>query len=481
MSEASGSQPAQPRAHGTAVRGGGSVPQAPLDQGRFGRMFRRVPVASFEDAVLIGLAEQMAEVANSELDASGDNARIPAGYTYFGQFIDHDVTFDPASSLQRANDPDALVNFRTPRFDLDSLYGGGPADEPFLYDQNDPHGCKLLVGVVSGTSEADLPRNSQGRALLGDPRNDENTLVGQLHLAFVHLHNRLVDGLAERDGLTGSELLTRVQQQTRWHYQWVVVHDFLKKTIGDDLHARLLDAGEDGVPQFRLPNYRVKNNAYIPVEFSVAGFRFGHSQVRGRYRINQTVPELPIFSPNPTAGPLDAFHGNRPLPASWTVNWPLLLDGGDGGEMQLSRRLNHRLAAGLFTLPGEAESMRSLALRNLRRGQALALPAGQDVARAVRAQPLSDVQLEPWTGGPAPLWFYVLREADVLGDGAHLGPVGGHIVGETLLGLLRADPLSWVNVQPDWQPTLPARNGDSRSFDLFDLLAFARPETTTRS
>lgn len=481
MSEAVGSQPAHPRAHGTAVRGGRSVPQAPLDQGRFGRMFRRVPVASFDDAALAALAQAMAEAVGSENAASGDNARIPAGYTYLGQFIDHDVTFDPASSLQRANDPDALVNFRTPRFDLDSLYGGGPADEPFLYDQNDPHGCKLLVGAVPGSAEPDLPRNSQGRALLGDPRNDENTLVSQLHLAFVHLHNRLVDVLAERDGLTGSDLLTRVQQQTRWHYQWVVVHDYLKKILGDALHAQLLDAGDDGVPQFRLPNYRVKNNAYIPVEFSVAGFRFGHTQVRGRYRINQTVPELPIFSPNPNAGPLDAFHGNRPLPGRWTVRWPLLLDSGDGGPVQLSRRLDHRLAAGLFTLPGETGIMRSLALRNLQRGQALALPAGQDVARAVRAQPLTDEQLKPWTGGPAPLWFYLLREADALNDGQHLGPVGGRIVGETLLGLLRADPLSWVNVQPDWQPTLPTRAADPRSFDLFDLLAFARPDAATRA
>ena len=146
---------------------------------------------------------------DGELD---DNEAIPAGYTYFGQFVDHDITFDPVSSLQRINDPDALENFRTPRFDLDSVYGSGPGDEPFQYDRDSIDGVKLLVGkgrdVNTGetTSEDDLPRNAQGIALIGDPRNDENIIVSQLQLAFIKLHNKFVDQISGSTGLTGGEL-----------------------------------------------------------------------------------------------------------------------------------------------------------------------------------------------------------------------------------------------------------------------------------
>lgn len=165
-----------------------------------------------------------------------DNPEIPAGYTYLGQFIDHDITFDPSSSLQRMNDPEGLVNFRTPRFDLDSLYGSGPDDEPFQYDEASG-GTKFLIGkgrhtdTEQPTADDDLPRNEQGRALIGDPRNDENTIVSQLHLTFSKLHNRLVDQVGTEHELTGDELFKKAQRLTRWHYQWVVVHDFLARIV----------------------------------------------------------------------------------------------------------------------------------------------------------------------------------------------------------------------------------------------------------
>src|SRR3954447_18385835 len=111
---------------------------------------------------------------------SADNPRIPAGYTYFGQFVDHDITFDPLSELSKFNDPDALTSFRTPRFDLDSLYGAGPSGSPFLYEfkQADRRGVRLLEGRNSGDTfeRRDLQRNAQGRAIIPDPRNDENII-----------------------------------------------------------------------------------------------------------------------------------------------------------------------------------------------------------------------------------------------------------------------------------------------------------------
>src|SRR3712207_2724918 len=209
-------------------RGRATVPQGSLFEGRFGRMFRRLPVFDVEKNDLRDLAESMTQTGFV------DNPNIPAGFTYLGQFVDHDITFDPNSSLQRMNDPEALVNFRTPRFDLDSLYGRGPVETPYLYDQADPDGVKLLVGRVINDegqreeNQLDLPRNDfrdpvgpQQRALIGDPRNDENTFVSQLHLLFIKFHNRVVDMVREeRPRLKGDNLFKEVQRIVRWHYQW---------------------------------------------------------------------------------------------------------------------------------------------------------------------------------------------------------------------------------------------------------------------
>src|SRR5712692_2426354 len=111
--------------------------------------------------------------------------------TEVGESGGHDLTFDPVSKLQRDNDPDALEDFRTPRFDLDNVYGRGPDESPFLYDANSE---KFVIGK-NGVGEEDLPRSPNVRALIGDPRNDENLIVSQLHLAFLKYHNAVVDAL----------------------------------------------------------------------------------------------------------------------------------------------------------------------------------------------------------------------------------------------------------------------------------------------
>ena len=453
-----------------------AVPTSPLFEGRFGRMFRTVPVFNRDEAFLVDLAAGM-----QESGAGADNPSIPAGYTYLGQFVDHDITFDPLSSLERTNDPAHLVNFRTPRFDLDSLYGSGPADDPFMYDQTSPNGFKLLVGKVHDDdgkviNEDDLPRNAQDRALIGDPRNDENVFVGQLHLAFVKLHNVVIDEVAS-EGLAGEDLFKETQKRVRWHYQWVVAHDYLKRIIGPTLHAKLLKgtgttAGETVDLQF----YKPKNNAFMPLEFSAAAFRFGHSQVRGGYKINNTVPGLPTFLPDATVDRRADFRGFRGLPPEWTISWPFFFEFKGEGDPQLTRAIDTKLAGPLFGLPGETTpTLKSLALRNLLRGLKLQLPAGQDVAQRIGEIPLTAQQLG--FQGPAPLWFYILREAEVLNGGQHLGPVGGTIVGETLLGLLKEDRLSYLNVKPSWIPTL---GGGGTDFDLPALLSVAVPNQVTR-
>ena len=501
------------RHHGVKTRGLSegmtAVPQAPLLEGRFGRMFREQPVFDVDDETLHALAESMSK------QRSDDNPKIPAGFTYLGQFVDHDITFDPNSSLQRANDPEGLVNFRNPRFDLDSLYGRGRDDSPYLYDQKSPHDVKLLVGRVIGNQgerlegQHDLPRNEQERALIGDPRNDENTFVSQLHLLFIKFHNRVVAKVMdERPELEDDDLFKEAQRTVRWHYQWVVICDFLKLTIPEGMLDRLLVRDEDGHREVRLRFYRPKPRPFMPVEFSVAAYRFGHSQVRGGYKINRTVPKLPTFLPADELAQSDDprradFRGFRALPPQWTISWPFFfeLDGGQEVDRQTlpqqSINIDTNIAGPLATaLPDTDHSNPddfSLPRRNLIRGKRLGLPSGQWVAKrmgvpkdrilagphlfpeqsAVRDFLVERIGAEKVDklGANTPLWYYVLKEAEVQQNSERLGQVGGRIVAEVLLGLLDADPLSFLSVQPNWKPEL-AEDGE---FFMVDLIRFADP------
>ena len=454
------------KGHGKNVpRGLKGVTRSSLNEGRFGRLFRRLPPApELPDKQLRDLAESMREPKGG--GGKLDNPKIPSGYTYFGQFVDHDLTFDPVSSLQRRNDPDALVDFRSPRFDLDSVYGSGPADEPFLYQQ--PERLRLVIDPKNKNREPDLQRNAQGVALIGDPRNDENIIVGQLQLVFLRFHNKVAAKVAADKSVPESERFERAQRLVRWHYQWVVLEDFLPRIVGPDPLKRRVKR-EKGEVKITPRWFKPRNNPFMPVEFAVAAYRFGHSMVRPVYDLNGVVRGVPIFIPGEKVGELEDLRGFRPLPGSWTVDWSFFLDGAPGKakKPQLSRRIDARLARGLFDLPGFPQKESSLAFRNLKRGEALGLPSGQDVARLVGAKPLSGKKLG--APEPTPLWFYVLKESG-LGGGRHLGPVGGEIVADVLLGLLKEDKHSFVNQNPGFKPSLGAKAG---KFTLTDLVRFA--------
>ncbi|MEJ3749595.1 heme peroxidase family protein [Actinomycetes bacterium KLBMP 9797] len=470
--------PAAPeRSHGYLVRGLGHLPTSRLAEGRFGRMFRRVPPFVPTDERIAKIAETMAEATPP--DPEGDNPAIPAGFTYLGQFIDHDLTFDPVSSLSRQNDPDALVNFRTPRFDLDSLYGSGPADQPYLYE--DPRAGRLLVEEHDGVR--DLPRNRRGTALIGDPRNDENVIVSQLHLTMLLFHNKVLAEVCDLPDHSrpGDDRFTAAQRIVRWHYQWVVVHDFLRRVVGDETLAgvlvreALLPGGEP-VEQVRQHFFDWDQQVFMPVEFSVAAYRFGHSIIRGRYRLNANVVK-PLFTPRPASeDPLEHLGGFRPLPAGWQIEWRRLFDVDGRPADTPSRKIDTKLVPPLLEMPPEvAEGILNLAVRNLTRGARLGLPSGQDVARAMGVPVLTDEELGLPTPGPAPLWYYVLREAEKRAGGKHLGPVGGRIVAEVFLGILREDPSSYLSVAPGWKPFLPsAKAGDFTMADLLTYVDFGR-------
>ena len=272
-----------------------------FDSGRFGRMFGKLPAFSSDTPEIraalleIGKAggimdakDKLSEgpvklITEPALSAKNpNNTTLTAGFTFLGQFLDHDMTFDPTSNLERHSYPEHISNFRTPSLSLDNLYGAGPGASPHLYDQSAAgQGIKFLLEATGTAGKFDVPRNSQGVALIGDPRNDENLIVSQLQVAFLKFHNACVDHVKTKIKLTKpDEIFAEAQRLVRWHYQWIIVHEFLRKTCGADVVADVLENGR----KF----YKWHNEPYIPVEFSVAAYRFGHSQVRPSYRANFT-------------------------------------------------------------------------------------------------------------------------------------------------------------------------------------------------
>jgi hypothetical protein len=260
-----------------------------------------------------------------------DNPAIPAGYTTLGQFIDHDITFDPTSHLGRAVDPEAIFNFRTPVLELDSVYGSGPQQDAFLYDRDsrDRDGARrgriqFLIDYEEDDQRIlrpDLPRNRQGTAIIGDPRNDENLLIAQLHLAFLKFHNAVVNELwgTTKDA---DVAFAEARRLVRWHYQWIVLHEFLPRIVGADLVGRVLT--EDVPYEERNPKlkhegrkfYDWKNQPFIPVEFSVGAYRFGHSQVRPGYRLNDHFAARLFPKPGNDAVEPTLAGGRRHRPSS---------------------------------------------------------------------------------------------------------------------------------------------------------------------
>jgi hypothetical protein len=439
------------------------------------------------DAGPDAIEELVKWMAQDDPTQRADNTRIPAGFTYLGQFIDHDITFDPTSKLDEPNDPNTLVNFRTPRLDLDSVYGSGPVDQPFLYDWKHakPPGRKLLIAhsaVDAATASEDLPRNHQGRALIGDPRNDENVILAQLHLLFIRFHNAVVDHLARSTKVDDDERFEEAQQVVRWHYQWIVVHEFLPMVVGERTAREVLAPARDGgAPRVHRKYFTWQDEPFIPVEFSAAAYRFGHSMVRSDYVLQRSAGRGAALFPD--------LGGLTWLPRRRVIEWDLFfeLDGAARGP-QPSQLINTTIVKPLWNLP---ETGKALARLNLRRGEALGLPSGQTVARAMEEPLLSEEELlldgtVPKDAREAllrstPLWFYVLCEAQkrVGRDGrpragAHLGPVAGRIVAEVLVGLLEGDPTSYLGREPAWRPTELGTGGRFKMADLVEI-AQGRP------
>jgi heme peroxidase len=376
-----------------------------------------------------------------------DDSRAEAGWPFFGQYVAHDLTAD-RSPLRSHSDLAALRNMRSPRANLESLYGGGPTGSPYLYRRDDP---TMLLD-----DSGDLPRNHEGVALIGDPRNDVHVFMSQMHVRFIHAHNRLVDRLRE-DGAAETDLFDEARRSLTWHYQWVIVNEFLPVLVGPELVAELRLDG----PRF----YRPDGDPFIPLEFADAGYRYGHSQIRQLYRLQADGLLYPLFPDLIGFGPIGERH----------VDWSLLFDVPGSPPAQRSKPMDGALPRSLIELPqaitGAVDDVayRSLAARDLERGQGTGLPSGEAVAELIGAGPLTENELDlrrhGWHG-ETPLWLYVLRESSARHDGDRLGEVGGRIVAEVLYGVIMLDPESYLSVDPGWTPTLPERQDRFRLVDL---------------
>jgi hypothetical protein len=427
------------------------ITKAAVDDGqhKFGRL-----IDIKGNVVSLAVSEQLAAaVASAMTEAPADDAArdsaIPSGYTFFGQFIDHDLTLDEGSILGSPVDPATVDDIRTPLFDLDCVYGLGPEGSPDIYDGNTG---RLRVDHHDGAD--DLPRDAQGLALIGDPRNDENTAVSQLQLAFLKLHNAVLDHVEAAPQLkrTGESDFAAAQRLTRWLYQWSVVHDFLPRVAGQDVVDDIFR--KHGNRPVRTKVFDWEKRIFMPVEFSVAAYRFGHSMVRARYPLNSAKPDVPFF------GGAEDMQGFRPLPAGHTVEWthyfPI-----DGSSPTMSRAIDTHLVPPLHGLPASVvgidagTGLANLAQRNLRRGDALGLPSGDTVAKKFGVTALSVAELSVPGGGEAPLFWYVLKEAEVQTRGQRLGELGGRIVAEVFAGLLAGDPDAYLNAMPAWTPASP--------------------------
>jgi Animal haem peroxidase len=462
--------------------------------GRFTRLFPYLPAARFNHKDLQSLAGAMIapqeEPESEGQDDPEENKGIPAAYTYLGQFTDHDLTFDPISHLRETLTRArlrALVDFRTPRFDLDNLYGRGPDDQPYMYKEDGIHLLpgEPMSGIPFDPGAVQLPRGPSGRALIGDPRNDENRIVAQLHAIFLRFHNTIVDYLGAND-----VSFQEVRRLVRWHYQWVLVNDFLPRIMEEQTYRSVFPDPYRPVPT--IPRLQEDDLELMPVEFSVAAYRFGHSMIRPRYRLNQAI-EQPIFS-DPPSDTAD-LAGFRPIPANWAIDWQFFIDldheaGPAAGDQlpgsvvrkpQFSYKIDTSLAHPLGNLPPQiAEDPSSLALRNLKRGVTFQLPSGQQVAAALGIPQIPDEKLmigpattggerrpitevAPALAGNAPLWAYILSEAQVMSwenasgpvsdeTPIRLGPVGGRLVAEVFASLLRGDHTSYLNAEPTFRP-----------------------------
>jgi len=451
-----------------------------------------LPPGATTQGALLALGTAMA----SDTGAPAADSTIPAAFTYLGQFIDHDITAqtDREIGISRIATPDGnvmditplpssevtekIVNGRRPQLDLDHVYGDGPAlgtgphlgvtEADALFDGAGKFKVVAIPGGPVPGGGFDVPRQEDGTAIIADMRNNENLNVNQLHCAVLLFHNKIAAALPP--ALSDAQRYIKARQLVRWAYQFIVLNDYLPQVcdplVVDDVLTNGLRYYSPDVDQ-----------TFMPLEFSIAAFRFGHSMIRPQYKIN-TATTLPIAAISPVVSVLNATLGPQlPLlglakalaPAN-VIQWRNFIQVPAQPAPQRARKIDPRIAAGLgalpIALPGSTipigALLQHLARRNLLRGFLLSIPTGQAIASAMDITPLRpedlrntaspDITNAVVAGGfdtATPLWYYILQEANFQHDGKFLGSVGSRIVAETLVGLVQRYASSYLNYRQD--------------------------------
>jgi hypothetical protein len=486
---------------GESVGGRDRTLAAPVEAATAPFRFSRMGPSGINHQLSDGLLARLAQAVGA---GGGGESKIPAGFTYLGQFVDHDLSFDKTAVMLGENvSATELLQARSPSLDLDSLYGAGPDDpgsEKFYEDDGIHLKAGKAIALEGGFMPGfDLPRGAgsttkaKRKAIIPDPRNDENLAVAQTHAAMIRFHNRVVDTLP--NSVPVAKRFERARGIVTRHYQWMLRTDYLPRIcaagVVNDVFSNGRKAFEVGVTPTDVPT--------MPIEFSVASFRLGHSMIRRAYNWNKifdfgsgTLDYLFIFSAG--SGNLG---GALFLDGTWVADFRRLYDFSEAGradlvvpdaKFNLAMRIDTRLALPLRDLPGFPADEDDLALRNLKRAKMVRLATGQQMAtflksKGVTLTKLTAEQIREGNNGATledltqamrtnlvkdtPLWFYILREAEL--NQGRLKGVGARIVAETFHRAMEGSHISIVR-HPTWRPKL---GPNSTTFRMVDLLLFA--------
>ena len=464
---------------------------------RFTRVGPKGPTLS--DSVLERVANAM--TSSGRRRESG----IPAGFTYLGQFVDHDLTFDktPVTLGDRVT-PAQLVQNRSPSLDLDSLYGAGPQDpESAKFYEDDVHlkmGRTDAIGPDKARQGFDLPRGTSGTAaqrraaVIPDPRNDENLAVAQTHLAFIRFHNRVVDTLPS--SVPAAQKFMRARRTVVKHYQWMLPPRLPAPDLRRRRRARRVQQRTQGVRGGRAADGRADDaDRVLGRRLPARATAWSGTSTAGTSASTSGARSLDLLFD--FSGLSGTLGGGRRLPSNWIADFRRLYNFGEADRDDLTvpkARFNHTMRIDTllaFTLRRlrrmPAGETHNLALRNLLRGKMLRLATGQQMAKLLRSKgvdvaTLTRAQIRNGKGGAelegltkaqrdaflrdTPLWFYVLREAEL--GGGRLRGVGARLVAETFHRAMEGSDFSIVRDE-SFTPKL----GRDSSFKMVDLLLFA--------
>jgi len=470
------------------------------DNSRYSRLFGG-PFESHDESHLRELSLRMKDVPANRRGRRRQGDLAPSAFVYLGQFLGHDLTRDETRLADAKNEPpEKTRNCHLPRLNLESVFGGGPDGSPELYDLTERGAETFLIGKTKAVQTQDIPSTRDdfvrlnGKPLLADARNDQHLIIAQLHVVFLKFHNRIVDLIKHRE-LThatrpNETIFETARRLSVWHYQWIVRNEFLKWFALPEILKDVADRG----PRFFDAEHG-KGLQPLPVEFTQAAFRFGHSMVQPQYEINRWIGLVRVR--DLVRKNLPGKNGD-PLPANKVVDWDRFTRRW-GANANFAENIDTLIPADMFHLPAAAMPVPfettppPLPEMTLVRGSRIGLPSGQEACRATAIRPIPAAKLgsddesnaflrQRGLNEKTPLWYYLLREAELFGirrfhGGECLGPLGSRIMVEVLLGILDADSNYYSNVDPNWKPLIAvfgATREERRLDTLRKFIVFAQ-------